>query len=108
MKIIYLPARISLVRQKFSDFKIDSLIFFNMNNIRYLSGFTGSDGVLIIGENRTVLLVDGRYITQAKLEAADAEIIEYKDKIKGIVEAVQELDLKHIGFEAGVNCSANV
>jgi Xaa-Pro aminopeptidase len=94
------PARKYLVCQIFSAFQIDSLIFFNMSNIRYLSGFTGSDGVLIISENRTVLLVDGRYITQAKLEVADAEIIEYKDKIKGIIKTVKELDLKYIGFEA--------
>ncbi len=96
-----LPARRSLLRQKFSACKIDGLIFFNMNNIRYLSGFTGSDGVLIIGESRTLLLVDGRYITQAKLEVADAEIVEYKDKIKAIVQNVQQLALKYIGFEAG-------
>src|SRR5665647_2610253 len=93
-----LTARISSVRQKFPDYKIDSLIFFNMNNIRYMSGFTGSDGILIIGENRTALLVDGRYITQAKLEVSGAEIIEYKDKIKGIIQAVQELNLKYIGL----------
>jgi Xaa-Pro aminopeptidase len=96
-----LTTRISRIRQKFSDYKIDSLIFFNMNNIRYMSGFTGSDGILIIGENRTALLVDGRYITQAKLEVAGAEIIEYKDKMKGIIQTVQELNLKYIGFEAG-------
>ncbi len=96
-----LSARRSLVRQKFSDCQVDGLIFFNMNNIRYLSGFTGSDGVLIIGESRTVLLVDGRYITQAKLEVAAIEIIEYKDKIKGIIQVVQQLMLKYIGFEAG-------
>ena len=96
-----LTARISRIRQKFSAYKIDSLIFFNMNNIRYLSGFTGSDGILIIGENKTALLVDGRYITQAKIEAAGMEIIEYKDKIKGIIQAARELNLKNIGFEAG-------
>ncbi len=97
---IILTARKSFVCQLFSSCEIDCLIFFNMNNIRYLSGFTGSDGVLIVSNNRTVLLVDGRYITQAKLEAADTEIFEYKDKIRGIVEAVNELNLKHIGFEA--------
>jgi Xaa-Pro aminopeptidase len=96
-----LTVRISRVRQKFSDYKIDGLIFFNMNNIRYMSGFTGSDGILIIGDNRTVLLVDGRYTTQAKLEATGTEIFEYKDKIKGIIQAVHELNLEHIGFEAG-------
>lgn len=95
-----LPARIFRIRQKFSDYKIDSLIFFNMSNIRYMSGFTGSDGILIIGGNRIRLLVDGRYITQAKLEVAGAEIVEYNNKINGIVRAVQELNLKYIGFEA--------
>lgn len=97
---IIFPARKSLVCPLFSACEIDCLIFFNMNNIRYLSGFTGSDGVLIVSNNRSVLLVDGRYITQAKLEAADTEIIEYKDKIRGIVEVVKELGLKYIGFEA--------
>jgi Xaa-Pro aminopeptidase len=94
------PVRISRIRQEFPDNKIDGLILLNMNNIRYVSGFTGSDGALIIGENRAVLLVDGRYITQAKLEVVDIELIEYKNKIKGISQAVQELNLKHIGFEA--------
>ena len=62
-----LPARISRLQQKFSAYKIDSLIFFNMSNIRYLSGFTGSDGVLLINSGKTILLVDGRYTTQAGL-----------------------------------------
>lgn len=96
---IYL-ARKSLISRILSACKIDGLIFFDMLNIRYLSGFTGSDGVLMISENRTVLLVDGRYVTQAKSEAVDVEIIEYKDKIKAIVEVVQESSLKYIGFEA--------
>jgi len=93
--------RISLIRRKFSDYKIDGLIFFNMNNIFYLSGFTGSDGVLVLGENRTLLLVDGRYTTQAKIETSGMEVIEYRDKIKGIIQSVRELDLKYIGFESG-------
>lgn len=99
-EIDILPARIFRLRQKFPAYKIDGLIFFNMNNIRYLSGFAGSDGVLIVGENRTILLVDGRYTTQAKLEATASEIIEYKDKIKGIVQTLRELSLEHVGFEA--------
>lgn len=93
-------ARKSLARRIIPSCKIDGLIFFDIINIRYLSGFTGSDGVLIIKENRTVLLVDGRYITQAKLEAVDSEIVEYKDKIRGITDAVQLLHLNYIGFEA--------
>jgi len=93
--------RRSGIRHKFSGYKINGLIFFNMSNIRYLSGFTGSEGVLILGAKQTFLLVDGRYTTQAKAEAKGIEIIEYIDKLKGIIQAARELDLKYIGFEAG-------
>jgi Xaa-Pro aminopeptidase len=95
-----LPDRISRLRQKFSSFKIDSLIFFNMSNIRYLSGFTGSEGVLLVNSDETNLLVDGRYITQANMETNGLRIIEYKDKIEGIIQAIKKLKLKRIGFEA--------
>ena len=95
-----LPSRISSLQQKFSAYKIDGLIFFNMSNIRYLSGFTGSDGVLLINSDKTNLLVDGRYTIQAGLETTDIQIIEYTDKIKGIIRAIKKLKLKRIGFEA--------
>lgn len=94
------PARISRVRNKFPDYKIDSLLFFNMNNIRYLSGYTGSDGALIVDGKNAVLLVDGRYITQAKQEAADMEIIQYQDKIKGVLQSIKKHNLRYIGFES--------
>jgi Xaa-Pro aminopeptidase/Xaa-Pro dipeptidase len=96
-----LPDRISRLRQKFSDYKIDGLIFFNMNNILYLSGFTGSDGVLLINSTKAKLLVDGRYTTQAGLEVVrDIQIIEYENKIEEIIQAIKELKLKRVGFEA--------
>ena len=94
-----MSVRISRLQKKFSAWKIDSLIFFNMNNIRYFSGFTGSDGVLLISPDRTGLLVDGRYTTQAGLEATDIQIIEYKNKVEGIVQAIKKFKLKRIGFE---------
>jgi Xaa-Pro aminopeptidase len=93
--------RIARIQKKFSDYKIDSLIFFNMNNIRYLSGFTGSDGILIIGNNKPILLVDGRYISQARMEVNDAKIVEYKNKIRSITETIKDYNLKSIGFESG-------
>ena len=95
-----LPDRISRLRRKFSSYKIDSLIFFNMSNIRYLSGFTGSEGVLLVNSDEAILLVDGRYIAQACLETSDLRTIEYSDMIEGITQAIKKLKLKRIGFEA--------
>ena len=94
-----LSIRIDGLRKMFSACRIDSLIFFNMSNIRYLSGFTGSDGVLLISAGQANLFVDGRYTLQAGLEAKDIQIIEYKDKIEGIVQAIKKFKLEHIGFE---------
>ncbi len=94
-----LSVRIDKLKKIFSAGKIDGLIFFNMNNIRYLSGFTGSDGVLLISAGKTSLLVDGRYTFQAGLEAKDIQVIEYKDKVEGIIQAIKKLRLERVGFE---------
>src|SRR4030065_2210464 len=96
------PDRISLFRRKLSDYNIDSIIFFSMSNIRYFSGFTGSDGVLLITPGKEIFLVDGRYTAQAamELETTNVQIIEYKDKITGIIQAIADCRLKYIGFEA--------
>jgi Xaa-Pro aminopeptidase len=95
-----LSERISLIQRKLADLKIQGLIFLNIINIRYLSGFTGSDGALMICPDRSFLLVDGRYTTQAALETQNIPVIEYKDKIEGIIQTIKDLRLKHIGFEA--------
>jgi Xaa-Pro aminopeptidase len=94
-----LSDRIARLQKTFSTCKIDSLIFFNMSNIRYLCGFTGSEGVLIVGPNQSSLLVDGRYTSQAGLETKGIRIKEFTDKIAGIVQAVKESKSKRVGFE---------
>jgi Xaa-Pro aminopeptidase len=94
-----LSERIIRLQKIFSASRIDSLIFSNMNNIRYLSGFTGSEGVLLIGAGQEILFVDGRYTSQAGLETNGIKIIECADKIEAIAEAIKKLKLNKIGFE---------
>jgi Xaa-Pro aminopeptidase len=54
--------------------KVDALVVFDLNNIRWLTGFTGSAGTLIVRRNEMVFVTDGRYGEQARaqLEAAGA------------------------------------
>ena len=73
--------RISRIRSRLAGLEIEALLFFDMKNIRYLVGFSGSDGALLVGKNKAVLMVDGRYVTQAKGEVEQAEIFEYNNKI---------------------------
>ncbi len=44
-------------------------------NIRYLTGFTGSSGYLLIRPDRSVLYTDGRYETQAREQTHGIEIV---------------------------------
>jgi Xaa-Pro aminopeptidase len=93
--------RISRVRSGFSNLLVDG-IFLDMKNIRYLTGFTGSEGALVVGADRNVLLVDGRYTLQAKREVKDAIVYEYREKVDGITSVLQDRVVKTVGFEAMV------
>lgn len=95
-----LSDRIAGLQQKFSSCKIDGLIFFNLSNIRYLCGFTGSDGALLINSGGATLFVDGRYFAQASVETHGLQIVEYKEKIEAITRTIKKQKLKRIGFEA--------
>jgi Xaa-Pro aminopeptidase len=46
-----------------------------MTNIRYLTGFTGSDAVLAVSGKGAWLVTDGRYTEQAKAEVAGVEVV---------------------------------
>jgi Xaa-Pro aminopeptidase/Xaa-Pro dipeptidase len=84
----------------FSTHQMDSLLIFNMSNIRYLSGFSGSEGILFITRGETVLVIDGRYTGQAALETVGIRIQESSDKIRTIVQIIQQKKLQRIGLEA--------
>jgi len=92
-------ARSGNLQKIIRQLNIDGLLFFDMNNIRYLAGFTGSEGMLIVCENKALLLVDGRYITQARKQVKNATIIEFKDKAEIISDTVKKYGLKKIGLE---------
>ena len=52
-------------------------------NRRYLSGFTGTSGALIISKDKQYLITDFRYIDQATKQAPNYEIINRKSTIIG-------------------------
>lgn len=96
----------SLRRQKALDLltrlELDALLLCEPRNLRYLCGFTGSDGALIISTEQLVFLTDSRYTTQAGAEVSADQIEEYKVKSDGIVTQLSALPVKRIGFEAGL------
>lgn len=80
---------------------LDALLVFGLPNIRYLCGFTGTDGVLCICGNETVFLTDSRYLEQAQEQVNADRVVCYKNKLHGISALTKELALQRTGFEAG-------
>lgn len=88
---------IELLRQN----DLDALVFSDMTNIRYLTGFTGSDGALILSFDETLFLCDSRYTVQAAYQS-EYEVVEYKNKKTSIVNLLRKNKYRRVGFES--NC----
>jgi Xaa-Pro aminopeptidase len=88
------------VRQLLRDHQLDALVFFNLPNLRYLCGFTGSDGALIVTAESDCFLSDSRYTAQAGTEVQADRLAEYKVKTDGVIETLAGLGARRIGFEA--------
>jgi Xaa-Pro aminopeptidase len=56
--------------------QLDGLIVTHLPNVRYLTGFSGTAGVVVVLRNLTVFLTDFRYRTQADEEVGDSARIE--------------------------------
>ncbi len=55
--------------------RIDALLVTHLSNIRYLCGFTGSAGALLVSESKCVFFTDRRYAEQVKEEVKGAKTI---------------------------------
>jgi Xaa-Pro aminopeptidase len=57
--------RAGRVRAELDDAGCEALLVTRLPNVRYLTGFTGSAGMVLVAGDALVLLTDGRYDTQA-------------------------------------------
>jgi len=68
-------ARQQRLRKRLDDLNLDALFITHLPNIRYLCGFTGSAGVLVLTRSRAVFFTDGRYTDQARTEVTVAKTV---------------------------------
>lgn len=92
--------RIKAVRKLLADFNIDGFIVTKEQNWRYLSGFTGSNALLIFNSTDNYLITDFRYLEQAAVQASDFHIIRPQTIIEdALVEQLTKFGVKRVGFE---------
>lgn len=78
----------------------DAALVTDVVNVRYLTGFTGSNGALLLSRGGAVLATDGRYRTQAAAQAPDVELLVERAVAPALAAAAVERGLRRVGFEA--------
>jgi len=87
--------------------KLDALLVSHLPNVHYLTGFTGSNAVLLLHPDRALLFTDPRYRLQAAQESDCAVRIARGSLLAAAVKASQRSKLLRLGFEsARVNWQA--
>jgi Xaa-Pro aminopeptidase len=96
-----LKNRISSLKSFFEEYSLKALLFTDLRNIRYLCGFSGSEGALLVSQDQAWFLCDSRYTAQAAEEVHGAEIRECAAiRIDTVAALAHEYGLERIGFEA--------
>ena len=85
--------------------KAETLIVTSHDNIRYLTGFSGSSAVLVARADDSVLVTDGRYVEQATLQlrssGANVRVVEARTAAETIHAVAKEVNLAtHCAFES--------
>lgn len=96
----HLPRQRKL-RAELADRGLDSLLVTHLPNVRYLSGFSGSAGVLLLGAFKPIFITDGRYTEQAREQVQGARIVISKGPaLEAVAQQIARLKLSTIGIEA--------
>ncbi|WP_342319823.1 aminopeptidase P family protein [Corynebacterium mayonis] len=79
--------------------RIDDMLVTNLTHVRYLSGFSGSNGSLLVSKDRTAsIATDGRYISQIAREVPDIAAIIERNTPPALLRGVAEG--RRVGYEA--------
>lgn len=88
------------MREELASQGLEALLITNSYNRRYITGFTGSSGYVLVTADKAYLLTDFRYMTQGAEQAPDYEIVEHKQKpMESVKELLNGLGIGRLGFE---------
>jgi Xaa-Pro aminopeptidase len=98
-----LRARREALRALLPAAGVDALLVTDLVNVRYLSGFTGSNAALLVnvgGDGASRFCTDGRYRTQAAEQVPDLAAVIDRASALALAEAAAALDVRRLGFES--------
>jgi Xaa-Pro aminopeptidase len=101
-------SRLARIRAEMREAGVSALVVTSLPNVRYLCGFSGSAGFVLVTPDACRLVVDFRYATAARaivdghpdLESAVAIVVPPRSYDETLVELLQDRRARRIGIEA--------
>ena len=94
--------RLERVRHLLEERQLERMLITTPEHVRYLSGFSGSSGWLLIGKDEQILLTDFRYKEQSARQSPDWTLhMVTQGLVAGVRELAAERNGAAIGFESG-------
>lgn len=84
---------------RWDELKFDALLVSWLPNVRYATGYTGSNGLALLTPDSTTLFTDPRYAIQASQESRAKVIVAQGPLIEAAAKTIGSKRLKRIGFE---------
>ena len=96
-------ARQNKLREQIASSGLDALLVSHLPNIRYLCGFTGSAGFLLVRDSGSVFFTDVRYDTQGREEVKGAKVVIARQAVlTALREWVEAQGRKSKGWTIGI------
>jgi Xaa-Pro aminopeptidase len=92
--------RLEQLRDKLELQQLEGLVVRQAQNMRYLSGFTGSEGMLLVLRDKAYLCTDFRYVEQAAKQARGWEIVKIEGSWQNVIQGLWPRGRTKLGFEA--------
>jgi Xaa-Pro aminopeptidase len=94
-------ARRDALRAVAAERGLDGVLVTHLLNVRYLTGFTGSNGALLVRTDGADLFgTDGRYTTQAAAQVPDVEVLVDRATVAGLARAAVQRGTGRLGYES--------
>lgn len=92
--------RLDRIRDILKSIDADGIIAYSPENRRYLSGFTGTTGYVIIGDKHAGFITDFRYTEQAAKQCKGYEIIKNESPlVEYLADTIKKYNIKKIAYE---------
>ncbi|MGM9987097.1 MAG: M24 family metallopeptidase [Bacillaceae bacterium] len=92
--------KVEKLRNLFKQADIDGMLITSTYNRSYMTGFTGTSGVVLISEHEAKFITDFRYTEQAATQCIGYEIVKHVGPIaEEVAKQAKAMGIKRLGFE---------